>query len=86
MKSKLFLLGILLCFSTLAFSQKNNFELELNAGFSMENSFGNYGILGSTGVNYYFANRIGLNTNIGFFQSFIPYKYSNCSLSKWDVD
>jgi hypothetical protein len=70
----------------MALAQKNNFELELNAGFSMENNVGNYGLLGSTGINYYFADRIGLNTNIGFFQSFIPYTYYNCSLSKWDVD
>ncbi|MDR2840118.1 MAG: hypothetical protein LBV75_02475 [Paludibacter sp.] len=86
MKTKSLFLGLLLCVSSVLFGQKNSFELELGAGFSMENNFGNYGIIGSTGMNYYFADRIGINTNIGFFQSFIPYKYHNCSLFKWDAD
>lgn len=87
MKIKISILAVLLFGGSMIFAQKNSFEAEVSVNLSMENNVGNYGIIGSTGMNYYFINRIGINTNIGFFQSFIPLtKYNNCSLFKWDAD
>ena len=83
---KIFILLAFLGLSISANAQKGKFEAELTANLSMETNLGTYGIFGSAGMNYYFIDRIGLNTNIGGFQSFIKWKHENTSLFKWDVD
>lgn len=85
---KIILLTLLICTVISGYAQKDSFEAELSANLSAEFSGngGDAGIIGSAGMNYYFVDRIGLNTNIGGFQSFIEWKWHNSSFFKWDAD